>query len=446
MAERVRTMILGAAGRDFHNFNMVYRNDPLSEVVAFTATQIPGIDDRRYPPVLAGPLYPEGIPIVAEADLEALCRARAVQRVVFSYSDVTHETVMHLGSRAIAAGADFVILGPLSTCLRSIRPVIAVSAARTGSGKSPVSRWVAQRAAAQGLKVAVIRHPMPYGDLERQRVQRFASQADMDAAECTAEEREEYESHVAAGAVVFAGVDYRAILEAAEREAALIIWDGGNNDFPFIFPDLHIALLDALRPEQAAHFHPGEAVLRMADVILVNKLDSATPSQLTAAEQIARSLNPAAPLAWGALPIALDDPAAVLGRRVLVVDDGPTITHGGMPYGAGFLAAIAAGAGEIVDPRESAVGPIAALFETYPHIGKVLPAAGYDPLEVAALRETIERSGAEVVVAGTPIDLAALIGTTKPIVRARYSFQEQRGTTLATMVDSVIAAARTGAR
>lgn len=437
MSTRTRTIILGAAGRDFHNFNVVYRNDPATEVVAFTATQIPGIANRRYPATLAGPLYPVGIPIEDEAELESLCLAHRVQRVVFAYSDVSHEQVMHLASRALAAGADFELLGPERTSLRASIPVVAVTAARTGSGKSPISHWIARRLMDSGRSVALVRHPMPYGDLERQRVQRFASSADIAAAGCTAEEREEYESHVAAGMVVFAGVDYGDILQAAQAESDIIVWDGGNNDFPFYHANIQVGVLDALRAGQAGAYHPGEAVLRMSHVIVINKVNAATPEQVALAERMARELNPKARIIRGALPIRLDRPEAVRGRRVLVVDDGPTITHGGMPYGAGYVAALEAGA-EIVDPRESAPPAIQAVYAAYPHIGKVLPAVGYAEEQVAALRETIERSTAEVVVSGTPLDLAALTGVSRPVVRVRYSFEEAGEPALMGLIEAAI--------
>lgn len=424
MNHRVRTIILGAAGRDFHNFNTVYRDDPATEVVAFTAAQIPGISGRRYPASLAGGLYPDGIPIEDEANLEALCRRLRVERAVFAYSDVTHEVVMHLGSRALACGADFVLLGPLSTYLTAQVPVVAVTAARTGSGKSPLSRWIVRCLVARGSRVAVVRHPMPYGDLERQRVQRFASTADIAAAGCTAEEREEYESHITAGSVVFAGVDYADVLAAAESESDVIVWDGGNNDFPFFKPTVQVAVLDALRGEQAAAYHPGEAVLRMADIIVLGKSDIATAPQVEAAELAAHGLNPGAPIVRGSLPIRLDDPEAVRGRKVLVVEDGPTTTHGGMAFGAGYVAARNAGAAEIVDPRSSATAFIRKVYAAYPHIGRVLPVVGYSEQQVEALRDTITRSDAEVVVSGTPLDLAALVGISLPVVRARYEFAE----------------------
>jgi len=323
-------VILGAAGRDFHNFNVVYRDDPSTRVVAFTAAQIPGIAHRRYPPSLAGSLYPDGIPIEDESGLEAICEREHVDRVVFAYSDVTHETVMHLASRALAAGADFTLLGPERTMLRADVPVIAISAVRTGCGKSQVARWLGRRLRERGLRVGVIRHPMPYGDLEKQRVQRFATRADLDAAECTTEEREEYEPHIASGAVVFAGVDYELVLQEAEKAADVIVWDGGNNDFPFVRPNLHIVVMDALRPGQATLYHPGEAVLRMADVVVVNKVDAASAHDVAVVEEEARRVNPRATLVRAASPVRLDDAAAVAGRRAIVVEDGPTITHGGM--------------------------------------------------------------------------------------------------------------------
>ena len=435
---RRRVVILGAAGRDFHNFNVVYRDDATVEVVAFTAAQIPGIVGRRYPLELAGTLYPAGIPIVDEAELDALCRDQAISEVVFAYSDLSHEQVMHLGSRALAAGADFTLLGPRRTMLTSSLPVIAVTAVRTGCGKSAVARWLSHRVRGGGRRVAVLRHPMPYGDLVKERVQRFASLADLDAAQCTVEEREEYEPHIALGNLVFAGVDYAAILAAAETEADIIVWDGGNNDFPFIRPDLHIAIADALRPRQIATHHPGESVARMADVLVINKVDAASLEDVTTAIQGLRAVNPTAPILRAASPVRLDEPAAVKGRRVLVVEDGPTITHGGMPYGAGHVAALAAGAAEIVDPRPSAVSEIAAVFVAYPHIGKVLPAVGYGPAQLQALAATIRASAADVVVSATPIDLARLIAIDKPIVRARYEYAEVGEPALSTFVDAFL--------
>jgi len=441
MPNRRRTVILGAAGRDFHDFNTVFRDDPASEVVAFTAAQIPGIGRRRYPPELAGPLYPDGIPIADEAELEALCARERVEQVVFAYSDLPHERVMHLASRALAAGADFLLLGPARTMLAAPVPVIAVSAVRTGCGKSQTARWLSRRLRARGLAPAVIRHPMPYGDLARQAVQRFASRADLDAAGCTVEEREEYEPHLAAGNVVFAGVDYARIVAAAAREGDLLLWDGGNNDFPFVRPDLHVVLVDALRPGQANTHHPGETVLRMADVVVVAKADAASEGQVRAAIDAVRALLPDVPIVRGASPVRLDDPAAVRGRRVVVVDDGPTLTHGGMAHGAGFVAASRAGAAAIVDPRPFAAPEIAAAYAAYPHLGPVLPALGYSPAQLDALRRTLDAVDADVIVSGTPADLAALVPLRKPVVRARYEFADLDEPGLGAQVDAFLARA-----
>ncbi len=432
-----RIIILGAAGRDFHNFNVVYRDNPTVEVVAFTATQIPGISDRIYPPSLAGSRYPNGIPIAAEDDLENLCADNTVDEVVFAYSDVPHATVMQVASRALACGADFTLLGPDRTMLRCNKPVIAISAVRTGCGKSQIARWLGRHARDNGFSVAVLRHPMPYGDLAAQRVQRFASKPDLDAAECTAEEREEYEPHIAAGNVVYAGVDYAEIAARAADEADLIIWDGGNNDFPFLRPDLHLVLVDALRADQAVGYHPGETNLRLADVILVNKVDAASEAAVQQAIDVATEINRSATLVRAASPATAEDPERLRGKHVLVVEDGPTITHGGMPYGAGYVAATAAAA-VIVDPRPSATGPIREVFGHYPHIGKVLPALGYGRAQLDALRDTINGADADLVVAATPIDLAALIDLDKPVVRVRYEFAEAGEPTLASVVDDFL--------
>jgi predicted GTPase len=436
---RVTVVICGAGGRDFHNFNVVFRDDPLVRVVAFTATQIPGIDQRRYPATLAGPLYPEGIPIVPEAELEAICRAAAVHRVVFAYSDVSHVALMHVGSRALAGGADFVLLGPDATQLQSRRPVIAISAVRTGCGKSQVARHLS-RAIADGLpglpalRVAVLRHPMPYGNLDAQRVQRFASIADIDAADCTLEEREEYEPHVVAGNLLFAGVDYAAVLAAAEAEADLILWDGGNNDMPFLKPDLHIVVTDALRPDQLTTHHPGEAVLRSADLVILNKVDAAEPAVVERLACALRALLPHVPQVRAASPVVLDTPARVDGRRVLVVDDGPTLTHGDMAFGAGFQAVRERPGVTVVDPRQSAHPDIADLYRRYPHLGLVLPAVGYSAAQRQALKATIEASTADVVVAGTPIDFARLVPVDRPVVRARYGYADAEGPRLLDLV------------
>lgn len=437
--ENRKIVILGAAGRDFHNFNVVYRDDPSAHVVAFTATQIEGIAGRRYPASLAGRLYPKGIPILAEEELEKLCREAGVDQVVFAYSDVAHAQVMHLASRALASGADFALLGPKRTMLDSALPVIAVTAVRTGCGKSQIARWLARRLGQQGWRVAVLRHPMPYGNLARERVQRFASLADLDAADCTAEEREEYEPHIAAGTVVFAGVDYAAILAAAEAESKLIVWDGGNNDFPFVRPTLHIAVADALRPGHVDTHHPGETVARMADVLVINKVDAASADDLRTVETALRAVNPTAPIVRAASPVRLDDAKAIEGQRVLVVEDGPTLTHGGMSYGAGYVAAVAAGAAIIVDPRQTATPEIRRVFDAYPHIGRVLPAVGYTPQQLRALQATINAADVDVVVSGTPIDLGRMLRVDKKIVRARYEFAEAGEPTLVALVDDFMA-------
>ena len=436
--ETTRVVIMGAAGRDFHNFNMVYRDDPASEVIAFTATQIPEIAGRCYPASLSGAHYPDGIPIVDEAELEILCRREHVDQVVFAYSDVGHAFVMHKASIALATGADFLLLGPERTMLQAKVPVIAVSAVRTGCGKSQTTRWLSRALKQHGLQVAVIRHPMPYGDLERQAVQRFSTRADLDTAECTIEEREEYEPHLALGNVVYAGIDYAEIIARAEAEADVILWDGGNNDFPFLRPALHIVLVDPLRPGNETTHHPGEAVLRMADIIVVAKVNSASDADIQQVTENARRINVTAPIVRGASPVVLDDPEAVRGKRVLVVEDGPTITHGSMPYGAGYVAATEAEAAEIIDPRSAAVGEIASIYAKYPHIGSVLPAVGYHPSQLLALRETINAAVADVVVAGTTCDLEALIEINKPIIRARYEFAEAGEPGLGSLIETFL--------
>jgi predicted GTPase len=421
--DRERLLILGAAGRDFHDFNVLFRDDPSSEVVAFTAAQIPGIDQRCYPASLAGPLYPDGIPIEPESELEALCRERRVDRVALAYSDLSHAQVMHLASRALATGADWTLPGPRRTMLHSSLPVVAVSAVRTGCGKSQTARWLALWFRDHGIRVASLRHPMPYGDLERQRLQRFATHADLDAADCTAEEREEYEPYVEAGSVIFAGVDYAAILARAEREAQVILWDGGNNDFPFVAPDLHLVLVDALRPDQVASHFPGEVVMRMADVVIVNKVDSAEESSVQRTIDNVRALRPDVPIVRAASPPTLENRDDLRGKRVVVVDDGPTLTHGGMAYGAGWVAAVDAGA-EIVDPRPHAAPALRRVFDRYPHLDRVVPAVGYGPEQRAALAETLEAVDADAVVSGTPLDLARLVHISKPIFRARYAYAD----------------------
>jgi predicted GTPase len=435
-----RVVICGAAGRDFHNFNVAFRGDRATRVVAFTATQIPGIEGRRYPAALAGEAYPDGIPILPEPELEAICRREGVNQVIFAYSDVTHAEVMHLASRALAAGADFSILGPSATMLRSAKPVVAVSAVRTGCGKSPAARHLSKALGATGRRVAVLRHPMPYGDLLRHRVQSFRSLADLDAAECTLEEREEYEPHIAAGSGVFAGVDTAAVLEAAERASDLLLWDGGNNDFPFIAPTVHVVMCDALRPDQLTTHHPGEAVLRMADIVVINKVDAAPEADVARMQAAIAAVAPAAQIVRAASPVTLDEPRRLEGKRVLIVEDAPTITHGGMPHGAGYVAARALRGVEVVDPRASATPGILRMYAAYPHIGRVLPALGYGEAQLAELRATINASRAEVVIAATPVDLARLGGIGRPVIRARYGYADAGEPALASLVSSLLTA------
>jgi predicted GTPase len=430
--ERTRVLIAGAAGRDFHNFNLVYRDRRDVEVVAFTATQIPDIEGRVYPRELAGDRYPDGIPICPEDELEALIATHRIDEVVFAYSDVTHEHVMHLGSRTLAAGAGYRLLSPRETMLRSSKPVVAVCAVRTGSGKSQTTRHVAAVLREAGKHVAVLRHPMPYGDLTRQAVQRFERYEDLDAAECTIEEREEYEPHLAEGNLVFAGIDYAAILERAEEEADVILWDGGNNDTPFIRPDVHIVVVDPHRAGHELRYHPGETNLRMADVCVVNKVDSAPAAGVDAVLASIREHNPGARIVLAASPIVVDgDPEEIGGKRVLAIEDGPTLTHGEMTYGAAVLAARTHGAAALVDPRPFAVGSIAKTFERYPHVGELLPAMGYGRKQREELRETIARSDAELVLIGTPIDLRRVVDLDKPALRVTYSLREISEATLA---------------
>jgi len=422
MAQRV--LILGAAGRDFHNFNTYFRDNSAFDVVAFTATQIPDIEGRTYPAVLAGPRYPNGIPIEPEDDFEQLVHDLAVDVVVFGYSDVSHEHVMHLASRAVAAGADYLLLGAKHTMVKSVKPVIAVCAARTGSGKSQTSRRVAEILTALGKKVVVIRHPMPYGDLAAQAVQRFAEYEDLEKHKVTIEEREEYEPHIEAGRLVYAGVDYEAILRQAEQEADVVIWDGGNNDLSFYEADLYITVVDPHRPDHAARYYPGEANVRMADVVVLNKIDTASLDQLDTARAVTHELNPDAVVIDAASPLFVEGGEQNRGRRVLVVEDGPTLTHGEMAYGAGWVAARRYGAAEIVDPRPWAVGSIGDTFAKYPTTGSVLPAMGYGDEQIAELQQTIADTPADLVVIGTPIDLRRLIDIEKPTVRVRYELQE----------------------
>lgn len=434
-----RLLILGAAGRDFHVFNTLYRDAADVEVVAFTATQIPGISGRCYPGSLAGARYPQGIPIHDESALEALCASAGIDTVVFAYSDVSHTQVMQLASRALAAGAEFVLPSPRASMLRARLPVIAVSAVRTGCGKSQVARWLSAELRRRGRRVAVLRHPMPYGDLERARVQCFRTRDDLAAAQCTLEEREEYEPHLALGNPVYAGVDYAAVLAAAETEADILVWDGGNNDFPFLAPDLHIVVVDALRPGQLQSHHPGSAVLRTADVVVINKVDGAAPGAIDWIREQLADLVPQASVVLARSPVTLEHAELARGRRVLLVEDGPTVTHGGMPHGAALVAARAAGIGSIVDPRASATPAIAAVYAEYPHIGSVLPAVGYGPEQLAALAATIAASRAEVVIAGTPVDLAALITPAIPVLRARYAYADAGTPTLGEVLERFLA-------
>jgi predicted GTPase len=435
--DRTRVVIAGAAGRDFHNFNVVFRGRDEYEVVAFTATQIPNIEGRVYPAVLAGALlYPDGIPIVAEKELEAVIAEQDADEVVFSYSDVTHEHVMHVGSRVLAAGSSFRLLSPRETMLTSSKPVVAVTAVRTGSGKSQTTRYVAALLRNAGRRVAVLRHPMPYGDLSRQIAQRFATYDDLDAADCTIEEREEYEPHLNEGNLVFAGIDYAAILDAAEQEADVILWDGGNNDTPFVAPNLHVTVVDPHRPGHELRYHPGETNLRMADVCVVNKVDSAPQEGIDAVLASIREHNPLARVVRAASPFNVEgDAAEIAGKRVLAIEDGPTLTHGEMTYGAAVLAAREHGAASLVDPRPFAVGSIAETFAAYPHVGALLPAMGYGREQMRELRETIARSDAELVLIGTPIDLRRLIELDTPALRVTYLLQELDQPGLAEILD-----------
>ena len=425
-----KVIIVGAGGRDFHNYNVRYRNDIRTEVVAFTAAQIPGIDDRVYPTSLAGARYPLGIPIRPEEELTELIQRHHVDEVVLAYSDLSHEDVMHKASTALAAGASFTLLGPKETMLLSRKPVVAVTAVRTGCGKSQTSRRVGQILLESGYKVALVRHPMPYGDLEAMRVQRFATLEDIDRSNPTIEEREEYEAPMRLGMVMYAGVDYEAILHQAEEEADVIVWDGGNNDFPFFAPDIWLTVVDPLRPGHELKYHPGETNLRRADVVVVNKIDTAAAEEVGRVTANIESANPRARVVRAASPVVLEDGPSLVGSRVLVVDDGPTLTHGGMPFGAGTVAARQGGALELVDPRPFAVGSIADVLERYPHLHS-LPAMGYSPDQLAELEATINASGCDVVVTGTPIDLGRLIDSTIPIRHARYELREIGEPTLA---------------
>ncbi len=420
----MKTLIMGAAGRDFHNFNVYFRDNPDYQVVAFTATQIPNIEGRKYPAVLAGRLYPDGIPIHAEDEMDDLIRKHKIELVIFAYSDVRHEYVMHKASQAMAAGADFRLMGPQSTMVKSTKPVVSVCAVRTGSGKSQTTRRVAKVLTDLGYKVAAIRHPMPYGDLAKQAVQRFGSYEDLDKYKCTIEEREEYEPHLDAGVIVYAGVDYEAILRKAEEEVDIILWDGGNNDFSFYVPDLAIVVADPHRPGHEKMYHPGETNVRLADVIILNKVDTADEANIIEVRENVNQLNPKAVVLEAASPLFVDDPEQIRGKRVLVIEDGPTLTHGEMKYGAGWVAAKRFGAGEIVDPRPYAVGTIADTYAKYPNTGAILPAMGYSDAQVKDLETTINMMDVDLVISATPIDLTRIINVKLPMQRVRYELQE----------------------
>ncbi|HOW92068.1 MAG TPA: cyclic 2,3-diphosphoglycerate synthase [Anaerolineaceae bacterium] len=420
----IKTLIMGAAGRDFHNFNVFYRDNKDYEVVAITATQIPNIEGRKYPAELAGSLYPAGIPIFPESDLVELIKKFKVQQVVFAYSDVPHEVVMHKASTVLAAGADFRLMGVETTQVKSVKPVVSVCAVRTGSGKSQTTRRVSEILRAMGYRVAAIRHPMPYGDLVKQKVQRFATYADLDKHECTIEEREEYEPHIDNGVIVYAGVDYEAILREAEKEVDIVLWDGGNNDFSFYKSDLAIVVADPHRPGHEKSYHPGETNVKLADVFVINKVDTADPAKVIEVRNTLHELNPNAIIIEGASPLFVDDAEAIRGKRVLVVEDGPTLTHGEMAYGAGWVAAKRFGAAEIVDPRPFAVGSIHETYVKYPTTGAILPAMGYGDQMVKDLEETINKADVDLVVSATPIDLTRIIKVNKPMQRVRYELQE----------------------
>jgi len=437
MATR-RVVILGAAGRDFHNFNTVYRDNPDYQVVAFTAAQIPDIAGRRYPAALAGRLYPEGIPIFDEATLGDLLRREQPDVAVFSYSDVTHATVMHLASLCIAQDCDFKLLGASRTMLASTKPVIAITAVRTGAGKSQTTRYISNILKQLGKRVVAIRHPMPYGDLAKQACQRFASYGDLDRHACTIEEREEYEPHIDNGFVVYAGVDYEQIIRSAEQEADVILWDGGNNDLPFYRSDLHICIADPLRSGHEMVYHPGEANFRRADIILISKCDSATEGNIESIERNAATVNPSARIIRANSPVTCDEPDLVKGKRALVIEDGPTLTHGSMSYGAGVVAARAAGAQLIVDPEPYAVASIAATYRKYPNARGILPAMGYGEHQVKDLEATIEATPCDVVLSATPIDLTRILKVSRPMTRVRYDLAEIREGGLAAEIQRLL--------
>ena len=423
-AERTKVLIMGAAGRDFHNFNVVFRDDPAYEVLAFTAAQIPNIEGRRYPPELAGHRYPEGIPIYSESELESLIEALGIEQVVFSYSDVSHKFVMDVASRVIAGGADFKLLGARATMLPSEKPVISVCAVRTGCGKSPAARKVANLLRDEGLHVGVIRHPMPYGDLSKQIAQRFVTLEDLGAANCTIEEMEEYEPHLRNGHKVYAGIDYAKILHMAEKENDIILWDGGNNDLSFFVPDLEIVLLDPQRAGDELTYYPGEVNFLRAHVFILNKMDTASPEKVQQVRHNIERFNPEARVIDAAMPVSVDNPERIQGKRVLVIEDGPTLTHGGMSFGAGVVAAKKYGAEKLVDPRPFAVGSLRETFEAYPHMGNLLPAIGYDESQIRDLEETLSRTPCDLVLIATPVDLRRIISITQPTCRVSYELNE----------------------
>ena len=425
-----KVIIMGAAGRDFHNFNTYFRDNPNFQVMAFTASQIPDIEGRKYPSSLAGKLYPDGIPIYAEEELDALIKKHGVTKVYFSYSDVSHEYVMHKASQVQAAGASFVLLGPDDTMVKSKKPVVSVCAVRTGSGKSQTSRKAALILKKKGRRVVVIRHPMPYGDLAKQKVQRFATYEDMAKHECTIEEREEYEPHVKHGIIVYAGVDYEAILREAEKEADVILWDGGNNDVPFYKSDLEIVVVDPHRAGHELLYYPGETNFRRADVLIINKLDTAAKENVEKVIENIKAINPSATVIRAGSPISVQNGGEITGKRVLVIEDGPTVTHGGMAFGAGIVAASKYGAAEVVDPRPFAVGSIKKTFEKYRHLEKVLPAMGYGETQVKELAETINSIDCDLIISGTPIDLNRLIKTRQPMLPVGYELEEIGSPTL----------------
>ena len=433
--DRKKVIIMGAAGRDFHNFNTFFRDNSEYEVIGFTATQIPNIEGRKYPKELAGELYPDGIPIFPENELTSLIKDKNVEFVVFSYSDVSHTYVMHKASEVLAAGAHYLLLGSKDTMLKSKKPIIAICAVRTGSGKSQTTRRVTDILAAHGKKVVVIRHPMPYGDLKEQIVQRFSKYEDLEKHKCTIEEREEYEPHIEKGIVVYAGVDYEKILREAENEADIILWDGGNNDIPFYKPDLHIVVLDPLRAGHELLYHPGETNLRMCDVAIINKIDSAKKADVEKVRKNIKDVNPDATIIEANSPVSVDKPDLIKDKKVLVIEDGPTLTHGGMSYGAGFVAAERAGVQAVVDPRPFAVRTIKETFNKYPQTGKILPAMGYGEEQIKDLEETINSSPVDAVIIATPIDLSKLIKINKPSVRVKYKLEERGDITLSNVLN-----------